>query len=306
MPRQNNAFLYAVVEQKPLVTVNKETGELMQAMAYVHVIRGVREVKDGKKYIKHDYPLIVSSDKKIVERMSNWKVNDMVHIKGVISSKSMQKKSFCPYCKDEDGNATVNASKGLLVYITPVYVDTMKSFGTKDEAAEELLKSREISNQAIVLGSLWNKPTFFKTEHGLLITQYQLITERKYRIKTDDADTRADWPWIKSYGEQAIEDRLRLDQGSWVLIDGFIQARNVKRKTKCSCCGQIYEWKDKTMEIVPFDTEYIKNYRTDQILEEQEGKKAEELRQALFDRVVKDTITEDTNTDDLGENAELE
>lgn len=299
MAKQNNAFLYAVIEQKPVIAIDKETKEPTSAMVYVHVIRGVREVKDGKKYIKHDYPLVVSNDKKMIERMAKWKENDMVYIKGVITSKRIAKKSFCPYCTDEEGNATVNVGKGLLLYITPVYVDVMKSFETKEEAIAELMHSREISNQAIVLGMLWNNPAYFKTKHGLIVTQYQLITERKYRIKTDDPDLRTDWPWVKSYGEQAIEDRMRLQKGSLVIIDGFIQARNVRRKTKCACCGEIYEWNDRTMEIVPFDTEYLKNYKTDQILEDEEGQKAEDLRQALFGHLIKDEVTEDMNTDDL-------
>lgn len=301
MAKQNNVFLYAIVEQKPVISIDRESKEPISAMVYVHVVRGVREVKDGKKYLKHDYPLIVSNDKKMIERMAKWKENDLVHIKGTINSKRIPKKSYCPYCKDEEDNSTVNIGKGLLLYVTPIYVDVMKSFETKEDAITELLHSREISNQAIVLGMLWNKPTYYKTKKGLIITQYQLITERKFRIKTDDPDTRSDWPWVKSYGEQAIEDRLRLQKGSLIIIDGFIQARNVKRKTKCSCCGNIYEWDDRTMEIVPFDTEYLQNYKTDQILEDEEGLKAEDLRQALFNHIIKDEFTEDMNTDDLGE-----
>lgn len=300
MPRQNNAILYAVVEQKPVISINKETDEYVSAMVYVHVVRGVREVKDGKKYMKHDYPLVISSDKKIIEKISKWKENDLVYVKGTVSSKGLMKKSYCPNCTDEEGHATINMGKGLLVYVTPIFVNVMKSFDTKDEAISELIHSREISNQVIVLGSLWNKPTYFKTERGTIITQYQLITERKFRIRTDDPEIRADWPWVKSYGEQAIEDRMRLQQGSLIIVDGFIQARNVRRKTKCKCCQEIYEWNDRTMEIVSFDVEYLRNYKTDQILEEEEGVRAEDIRQALFNSLIKDELDEDTTSDDLG------
>lgn len=300
MARQNNVFLYGFIENKPRIILNKETHEPISAIGYIHVVRGVREAHDGKKYMKHDHPLIISFEPHVVQKMAEWEENDLVYVKGTIASKKMEKKSFCPNCTDEKGNATENSAPGLLVYVNPIFVKTMKECPNKETALKDVIKSREISNQAIIVGELFKDPSFFKTKNGLFVTQYQLVTDRKFRIRTDDPDIKKDWPWVKSYGEQAIEDKMRLREGSHVIIDGFVQERKVNRKTKCKCCGNIYPWQDRTMELVPFETEYVfGTYKTDKDLEEEKGQKAEEIRDALFNRFSGDEITEDMNTDDL-------
>jgi hypothetical protein len=54
------------------------------------------------------------------------------------------------------------------------------------------------------------------------------------------------------------------------------------------------------MELVPFETEYVQGtYKTDKDLEEEEGQKAEDIRNALFNHLIQDDVTEDTNTDDI-------
>lgn len=305
MARQNNVFLYGFVEKRPRIVVNKDTQEPVSAMGYIHVVRGVREAHDGKKYMKHDHPLIVSLEPQVIKKMAEWKENDVVYIKGTIASKRIEKKSFCPNCRDEHGNATVNSGTGLLVYVNPVFVKHIKSCPDKETAMTDVIKSREISNQVIIVGNLFKEPKYFKAKHGLVITQYQIITNRKFRIRTDDPDIKNDWPWVKSFGEQAIEDRMRLKSGSCVIIDGFLQARKVRRKTKCCNCGQIYEWEDQTMELVPYDTEYVQGtYKTDDDLEAEAGQKAEDIRNSLFNHLIKDEMEDEMNTDDVESDAE--
>lgn len=300
MARQNNVFLYGIIEKKPRIVLDKETHEPVSAIGYIHVVRGVREAHDGKKYMKHDHPLIVSLEPIVIKHMAEWEENDVVYIKGTIASKKMDKKSYCPNCVDDNGHPTENVAKGLLTYINPIFVKVMKKFPDKESALADVIKAREISNQVIVVGNLFAEPSYFKTKNGLIVSQYQIITNRKFRIRTDDPDVKTDWPWVKSYGEQAIEDRMRLKSGSCVIIDGFIQARKVNRKTKCKCCGKIYPWQDSTMELVPFETEYVQGtYKTDEDLQEEQGQKAEDIRNSLFNHLIKDELTEDMNTDDI-------
>ncbi len=298
MARLNLAFMYGLIEKEPFIRKD-ENGEPVHAMSYVHVVRGYRDDHANKYYMKHDHPLVISLEKKQVKEMATWKPNDTVLIKGTITSKFIDKPSYCPTCRDENGNSVVNMAKGILMFVTPVFCRKIAHFDTKDEAVKDIIKSREVSNLAYLHGYLIKDPTYFKTKHETIVTQYQIGADRKLRIRTDSPDIRTDWPYIKSYGDQAIEDKMRLRQGSEIYLDGVVQARTVHRKTKCRCCGQIYEWEDQTMELVPYAVEYITNYMTDNMLEQEKGKMAEDIRQELFDFFVKDTITEDENSEDI-------
>lgn len=294
MAKQNTAILYGFIEKKPVIINDRETGEPQMGTCYLHTVRSVRDAHDGKKYMKHDHPMLVTLEKHIMQEMETWQENDTIYIKGTVASKRVPKKCYCPEC------GTENRAKGLLLYVNPIFARRVHSFPDKDGAQTEIIKCREISNQAIIFGELCNDPSFFKTKRGLVVTQYQLETPRKYRIKSDDPENRTDWPWVKSYGDQALNDKMRLRKGALVLIDGTLQARTVNRKTKCEQCGTIFPWQDHTMEIVPFDTEYLAGYKTDEMIKEEKGQESEEILQQLFNSLdkVKD-VEEDMHTDDL-------
>ena len=84
MSKQNNVYMWARVAKKPLIARNRETGEYLYGMGYVHVVRGVRDAHDNIRYIKHDYPLILSKDADILDKMCEWEANDIVVIKGIL------------------------------------------------------------------------------------------------------------------------------------------------------------------------------------------------------------------------------
>ena len=301
MAKINLAILYGIIKDKPQIRQNAETGEYISGLCYIHLVRGYRDAHDNKQYVKHDYPLVVSFDQKIIAEMSGWAENDVVLIKGTITTKIVNKSSKCVMCKDENGKPTVNEHKGLILYVTPIFAQRQKSFLTKENAIEHVFASREISNMAYLAGTLIRDPVLFKTKAGEIITQYQLALNRKFRIREDDPEIRTDWPWVKSYGEQAIEDKLRLRMSSNVIIDGFLQTRHVVRKCKCEKCGQIYEWEDTSMEIVPYDTEYIHGtYLTDDEIEA-DGRTPEEMRQEVgaFLEKNKDEMEEDFNSEEI-------
>ena len=95
--------------------------------------------------------------------------------------------------------------------------------------------------------------------------------------------------------EKRKEDIKRLRVGAEVYIDGCLQVRGVLRKVYCGQdmdekghpaydedghpifnldrwgkilgCGQQYDWKERSAEIVPYETEYISGYLTDEELE---------------------------------------
>ncbi len=301
MGRQNIAFLYGRVSRPPITQINKDAGDYIYGMVYLDTVRGLRPVDDGVKYVKHNNPLIMSREKEVLDSMRYWEENDIVFVKGVISTKSIPKTSFCPNCHDDDGNPVKNEVRGNLIYVTPIYVNKVRSYDDKNAAIQDLVNNREISNQIYVMGTLVRNPEFFTTKKGLQITQYPIAINRKFTIRTDDPIVRTDYPIVKTYGEQARGDKLFLQTGTEIITDGFIQARTVTRKTKCSCCGQIYEYKDHSMEIVPYDVEYVSGFRTVEEIEAEENKGVEELKQMLYDSAFGDgdELSEESKSDDV-------
>ena len=299
MGRQNIAFLYARVHKAPIIQRDKETGEYNYGMVYIDTVRGLRSVEDKVNFVKHDHPLVISMEKEILDQMVEWKENDIVQIKGVITSKTIAKTSYCPNCTDDDGNPTKNQIKGNLVYITPIFCEKVKSYGeNKTLAIEDIVNHREISNQAYVMGRVVKEPRLFTTKRGIQITQFPIALNRKFTIRTDDPNNRTDWPIVKSYGENAREDRIFLKFESDVMIDGFLQARTVHRKMICPCCQKEYTWDDHSMELVPYETEYVSNYKSREEVEAEYQKKVEDIKQDLFNSGYKDELEAELRSED--------
>ena len=282
MARHNLANLTGFVIRKPEIHVNDQ-GEFLYALCTISVVRGYREVGDKKLFMKSDNPIIMSNDPSNISKMSTWEENDIVQIKGVIAVKTITKSNTCVHCGE------INKTEGALVYINPIYSLKLAHCNTQEEAINMLSELREISNQIYVIGTLCRDPKTILTKEGLTITQYQIALNRKYFIRSDPPEIRSDYPWVKSYGDHAKEDRLRLHTGSVVFVDGCIQARSVQKHIICESCGQEYTWKDRAMEIVPYDTEYLRDYYTDEDLMEMERASTE----------VSDTVDEEIYSTDL-------
>ena len=301
MGRQNLAYLYARVSKAPKISRSPDTKEYNYGMAYVDVVRGFRKVEDDVNYTKHDSPLIISREKEILEKMALWKENSIVFIKGVITTNSIEKTSYCPNCTNDKGESTENKVTGNIVFITPIYVRHVADYDSKEEAVEDLVKNKEISNQIYVLGTLLKDPKLVTTKKGIKFTQYPIAINRKYTIRTDDPSIRTDWPIVKSYGEQALDDRTYLRFQSDVLIDGFLQARTITRRRKCDHCGEIYDWKDHCMELIPYDVEYVSGYKTKEEAEAEYAQTVEEYKQMLYSSGYRDELDEDLKSDDTNE-----
>lgn len=304
MGKMNIANLYARVATTPTIEKYTETGEYRCGMVYLDVVRGFRQIDDDVRFVKHDKPLVISMENEIVSKMEEWSENDIVYLKGVVTSKSVDKTSYCPFCTDERGNATENKSTGNLLYITPIFVEKIRSYDDKISATEDIIAHREISNQVYVVGTLVKDPKLYTTKSGVRITQYPIAINRKYTIRTDDPLVKTDWPIVKSYGENALEDKLYLQFQAEVLIDGFLQARTVKRKTKCKCCEKIYEWDDRAMEIVPYATEYLTGAKSREQVEGETQKTVEDLKQMLFASGYKDDLDDDLKSSDVRDTEE--
>lgn len=69
--------------------------------------------------------------------------------------------------------------------------------------------------------------------------------------------------------------------GALILVDGFIQNRQVKSKMICSQCGVEYLYDDAATEMIPYAVEYLAGHLTDEEIALTAGYKAgKELREA--------------------------
>ena len=276
MARHNFVFLYGKVTKNPKIITDGE-GNFLRGTCMITTIRGTRNTEDDNfGDFKYDCPIIVTRNPDLIFKMAQWKENDMVELKGTISTKDIKRTSVCAHCGHQ------NTKAGVLLYITPIYLDVIEK-GLNEEACIEKLKEKcEISNQCIVAGNLCNDPQFYQHENGLCQTQYQIALNRKFRVKEDPPELKTDFPWVKSQGENAISDKKFLKKGSSVLIEGFIQTRNITQKNVCEECQEEYSYKDQAMEIVPYSTEYLLNCRTVEEIEQMEAEEQEKAFKNIF------------------------
>lgn len=255
MARENFVLLHGQIQSLPKVYQSNE-GALTRAILAVKVLRrpylnGNGEVLGGKLHI--DCPIIMTGNEEMIRKIAQMQQGDMVDIRGVLTTREVLKSTICKKC------GAKNSVQGNSVYITPIYLcrreehlDTMAGF--------ELLKERnEISNVVILIGNLCRPPQIYNDEAVRFSTcQYQIATNRKFHIRdTGAADVRTDYPWIKSFGAQAKQDAMRLQEGATIYVNGGIQTREVARTTICENCGEEYVWKDTASEIVPYSVEYL-------------------------------------------------
>ena len=253
MAKENLVILHGAIQCAPRIYANSD-GNVNKAMLYMKVLRrpSISEKLSANR-IFFDNPIILSKNEKLIAQMSELEKDDMLDVRGVLTTREVLKSTICPNC------AAKNSVEGNTVYVTPIYL-CRREPKTKPEEALELLKKRcEVSNMIMVIGTRCRDPEFYQAESRSGYVQYQLAVNRKFRIREDPADLKTDYPWVKAYGSQAISDAKCLQTGSVVYINGALQTREVNRTTVCPSCGQSYTWKDAATEIVPYSTEYLVN-----------------------------------------------
>lgn len=274
MARENYVFLLGFVLKDPQV-INRGDGDMVASCKIV-VGRGTRSVGDGKRHMKCDDPTVLTNERAQAEEMATWHENDIVVVKGVLTVRQIWKGSYCSHCGER------NTQEGSLVFVTPIACKKCGTCASYQEGVKFLAGIRELSNQVHVFGTLCRDPKKVKTKEGIPVTRYQIAMNRNFRIRTDAPEIKSDYPWVYSYGENATEDKKRLLTGAEVFIDGCLQARSVPRKMVCETCGKEYGWKDRAMEIVPYEVEYISGYLTDEMLEQQRLEALRNAKQKVF------------------------
>lgn len=298
MAKHNFVLLYGQVARDPTIFKNEQTGTYIRGVCPLTVIRGIRSSEVVTRQVKYDNPVVMSGNPEQIEAMAEWKVGDMVLVKGSITTKSVIKSKTCEHCQEK------NHKNGMVVYITPIFSVITDRGKTTEEGVELLRRNSELSNLVFAIGSLCADPQVFQTANGTLLTTYEIAISRKFRVQDDTIDSKTDFPWVKSYGLIANSDAKLLHKGSLIYVDGFLQTRKIEKRHICQCCGKEFSWPDSSMEIVPYSTEYLRNYKTPEEIAEQEQIKYEMQVKKIFAEsdILYETSEDYRSDDDEGEN----
>lgn len=280
MAIHNQIILYGKVCGLPVITKDKD-GEPIRGRLTLLAAPGQRDELLSKrernlKKVKYCKLPVLTGNQHLIQMMSQIKENDIVLIKGNLTTRNVIKKTVCPDCKE------IHSRNGMLIFVTPIHMSVERT-GLSAEEAEELVKEHcEISNVATILGTVASK--IQKINPAL--AKFQLAIDRKYFIADDNPETRTDYPWVSVRGREKVDDLIKRCHPNTVLfIDGIIQTMQDKKKTvTCEKCGKAMPWKDWTIDIYSYAHEYVANWKTDEMLAKEEEEKAKKIREELFQK----------------------
>ena len=266
MARHNEVTLTGILKNKPVIKKDMVTGDLKMAIVELIIVRQKRSRTSGQTYAIYANPSLITCEIDMIRNIETWQQWDVIDVRGFLGTKRVKKPSTCKSC------GARNAVFGDLGYIYPKYADVKFRAGDESAAVDSLLsRYTEISNHITSIGNVIHKPQRMTLNTGkcgeIKLCQYQIALARTFHVKSDSPSTRTDFPWVKSYGVDCDENYYRLQKNSRVLIDGFLQTRRINRHTVCPVCGASYDWVDRTLEIVPYRSEYLQNCRSTEEVE---------------------------------------
>lgn len=280
MAIHNQIILYGKVCGLPMITKD-DKGNPIRGHCTLLVAPGERDELMSKreknlKKVRYCKIPILTGNPQLIQLMDSFQDNDLVLIKGNLTTRNVVKKTTCPDCGE------VYSRQGMLIFVTPIHMSIERT-GLSKEEAEELVKEHcEISNVSTILGTVAGE--IRKVNPAL--AKFQLKIDRKYFIADDNPETRTDYPWVSVRGRERVDDLMkRCGKDTVILIDGVIQTMQDKKKTvACEKCGKALPWKDWTVDIYSYALEYVANWKTDEDLEQEAKEKAKEIREEVFQK----------------------
>ena len=280
MAHHNQATMTGYICDNIRFVRNRETKEVTSATVTLMTAR--RDI-EGCPESRFGEVLVIAQEKEILEKLLKCRKFDIISIKGVFDIMPHMAAVQCPHC----GQITYVQKTTTFIY--PLSLIKLGSVakehdlallndnaGAKDTrvSPEAVIDKnyREISNQVILVGTVISEPTLknvtTKRGENLQSCLYTVGVDRKYLIRSQ-TDTKADYPWICSYGTQAYRDARHIlpsdeGQGTLVLIDGFFAQKEVVKTNECENCHSKFRFKDIGTRFIPYSIEYLNRYRTDE------------------------------------------
>lgn len=254
---------------------NEGIEDMERVFAYIRTCRRDADDVDPDRF--EDIMLMYDGDdEKVMRRMKALKQFDVIDVKGVLNILSGPKSSRCPSC----GQINVK-EQGTYTYVFPQHVmklnNILNSFEYNPELPDAILTKhfKEISNICVIGGTVVTEPELRGTEKRP-VCRYKLGVNRRFYVSSQP-DLKADYPWVYSRGQQALDDKRHLEFDSIIMVDGYIHTRSADVPQRCCNCGCEYTYKDVVTDLIPYAVEYLK-YKTDEDIErEEELKRRSEL-----------------------------
>ena len=277
MAIHNEAILYGIVEKNPIISV--VDGKPAKGSAYITVIKGERTTGEQDKREKRKFtrvynytPLpILTRNPDVLASMKDWKLNDLVLIKGNVVTANVTKDAICPHCGE-----VYHKAGGVITYINPIHASVEKSFVKKEDAVEELKDHSELSNYVTILGTVCKNPE--PTEQWDNCIRFPLAINRKYFVPGDNPEDYTDYPWVHCYGEKNLSAAERCQVGTSVFLEGTLRVRKYPElQVVCESCGKPFKWKDITIDFIPYAIELLNNFITEEQIEEEKKDEANDI-----------------------------
>ncbi|MDY6281150.1 MAG: single-stranded DNA-binding protein [Roseburia faecis] len=265
MAQHNIVHLYGAVQDPISIARNDQDSSIIDIVAFYMVLASImRNSTDSRERsaVQLDQAQIVSKNADMTKRLAELRPNDVILLKGVVSTHDIPRYTVCKNCgKTYVINSIRNGDTGdlsntnsMVTYIVPIDFEIVHRFDTEKEAIHEVMQHVSISNEVQLVGRLCADP---KTYENGKSTAYQLGIDRHFFIAEDDPDISFDYPYIRSYDKQGISDMESLKKGSLVLVDGALRLRWFNRRVTCPDCGTEKTLEDHVLEVVPHYVEYL-------------------------------------------------
>lgn len=173
-------------------------------------------------------------------------IGDHIDVQGFFATWDEEQNLVCNECGGPIKDNTFRSA------IIPMYI---RRFPEK----VDLNDHREISNRIYLLGYVSGKInalTIQTADSEFDTTRYRMNVKRKIRLPFVEQDN--DRPFINSFGPQAINDSLRLQDGGLIFVNGSVQSRSIFVKHFCPNCNEMLSLEKSIMEVVPLGVEYLK------------------------------------------------
>ncbi len=277
MARQNDSLLYGAVSAEPVISKDMY-GKNIRGVITVSVLRSTRSSgeKNDKNKLIWDYITVLSMDEEMIDQMEKLKQFDVVEVTGPFVTRKITKNKMCPHC------GKFNRIESSICYIMPTFLAKRNDTSlTEYEAAKMVRDNREISNRITILGNLCNDVNYYK-RGNIESAVYQIGTERKLFVNSDEPVNRADFPVIRTFGHNAHMDNICIHKSSLVFIDGYLYFKKFERNSTCEVCANEFQWDDSTIEIVPYTIEYLANFTDPEDAAREEEEKAKQEAESLY------------------------
>ena len=221
---------------------------------YLRVVDRTK-TENGREELQYTTVFVYSGNERVIRKMSEIAVNDLVDVFGTLTTARVPKKRICPVC------GSVNTAVGDVTYVSPMYVCKRESGLAQDEVDKLLAERNEVSNRVYAIGNICAGLDYNdKNGTGNPALRYQLAIPRTIRVHDDTANTETDFPWVLATGFQAVEGKDALRIGSVVYIKGHLRSKEQTKEIQCTNCNNVFTSQDfPLMRISPHFTEYLHN-----------------------------------------------